>query len=303
MRVFDGLDRLTPSLFNSPSLTIGVFDGFHIGHRHLINRLLSEGGDAVVFTFRTHPKTVLGKTQPTSIMSLPHRLLYLERAGIDACIIADFESMASMSATQFVREILIERIGVETLVFGFDSAFGRDRKGDASFVRKKFPSIKVVRTNPVELDGLLVSSSLIRRMILDGRIEDAAHFLGHPVSVYGEVVRGSGRGTSLGYPTANILPENETLPPSGVYASEAVLEDGSRHLSVTNIGVRPTFSDTEQKVAEIYILDFDRSLYGERIEVELNKFIREERRFADPSELIRQIEKDITRIRAEQRPL
>jgi len=301
MRVYDEPNRLTPSLFNSPSLTIGVFDGFHIGHRHLIARLLTEAGDAdsVVFTFRRHPKAVLGKTPPTSIMSLPHRLLHLERAGVDACVIADFEDLASMSASQFVNDILIKRIGIRTLVLGFDSAFGKDREGDAAFVRKNFPSIRVVSADPVKLDGILVSSSLIRRMILDGKIEDAAHLLGHPVSLYGEVLKGSGRGTSLGYPTANIFPENETLPPSGVYASVAILDDGSRHLSVTNIGVRPTFSEMERKIAEVHILDFDRLLYGTRIEVELHRFIREERKFADPSELIKQIERDIARIREE----
>lgn len=306
MRIYDGLDELKPLLFNSPSLTVGVFDGFHLGHRFLIERLLDEsdktGGDSVVFTFRTHPKSVLTSNTPTSIMSFPHRLLYLRRAGVDACIVVDFNrEFASITAEQFVEEILIKRVGIRTLVLGFDSVFGKDRNGNADFVRKNYPSIKVVAVNVVKLNGLTISSSLIRRMIIEGRIEDAARLLGHPVSVYGEVVRGSGRGISLGYPTTNLIPENETLPPSGVYASKTILEDGSRYLSVTNIGVRPTFSDSGRTVVEVHILDFKGSLYGERIEVELHKFIRKERKFSSNDALISQIENDIQRIRTDYR--
>ncbi|MCX7703425.1 MAG: riboflavin biosynthesis protein RibF [Planctomycetota bacterium] len=298
MRIIEGLQALSPSYFKNPSVTIGVFDGFHLGHRRVIESLVEEArllrGESIVLTFKSHPKSVLRGSPPAQIMSLPHRLLYFERAGISSCIVMEFDrTLAVMSAQEFVEDVLIKRIGVKSLVLGFDSSFGRNGEGTADFVARVYPQVAVVRCAKVEVDGVVPSSSLIRRPIIGGRLDEAKRLLGHSVSLYGEVVKGRGRGRALGFPTANIIPDNEALPPSGVYASRVLLGSGESFGSIANVGVRPTFSENTPLVVEVHIFDFSRCIYGEKIEVEILKFIREECRFKSSEELISQIHSDI----------
>jgi len=302
MRIFKGMYSLHPSRFKNPVVTIGVFDGFHLGHRlvveTLIKRAKRDEGESVVLTFQTHPKAFLSGSAPKQIMSLPHRLLCLERAGVDTCIVTKFDrSLAVMSSARFVEEVLISKIGVKGLVLGFDSSFGKNNEGNADFVRKNYPQIPVTLCDKVTVGGITPSSSLIRELIIAGKIKDAAQLLGHPVSFYGEVVEGSKRGAALGFPTANIIPDNEALPPAGVYGGETILADGSIFPSIVNVGIRPTFEDTTNTIIEVHILDFSRTLYGEKIEVELHEFIRKERKFKTDAELSSQIRTDIEKFK------
>jgi riboflavin kinase/FMN adenylyltransferase len=307
VRVISGLGPLAAETFTSPVVAIGVFDGVHRGHRRVLETARSFatelGGDLVVITFDVHPRAVTVGKAPPLVTSLPHRLILLERQGVDATIVLHFdETLREMSAERFVDEVLLVRIGVRALVLGHDSHFGKDRRGNFELAKKLLAprGVRVERVEPVRLaDGRIVSSSAIRDAVLRGDFAAGEELVGRPPALYGTVVKGDGRGRVLGYPTANLDLAGELRPSRGVYGASVAI-DGRVLPALVNIGGRPTFhpeGDAADTV-EVHVLDWTGDLYGRALEVRLFGRIREERRFAGAEELKAQIARDVAEMRA-----
>ena len=304
MRVYEDPAALRPAEFTSPVVTVGVFDGLHAGHRELLSELRAwaarAAGESVVITFRAHPRAVLSRSGPTHITSLQHRLLLLEREGIDACILLDFTpELGRMSAEEFTRVFLVERLEAKGLLMGFDSRIGRGGEGTPEMMvgTGERLGIEVRRFDAVELEGEVVSSTRIREHIIAGRLEMAGEMLGRAVTVLGTVVRGEGRGRSLGFPTANLDLHHEARPPAGVYAAEALLEE-ERMPALVSIGSRPTFHPgAGTEIIEVHIPGFEGDLYGRDMEVRFLAKIREQRDFPGAAELIERMKEDARELR------
>lgn len=309
MRVLRGRRQLSPDRFRRPVVTLGVFDGVHRGHRALLARAreLSArlGGELVVLTFDRHPRTLTTGDPPPLITSPAHRLLLLEREGVDATIVLTFDQeLRHMSAEAFVEDLLVGRIGLSALVLGHDSHFGHQRRGDLELSRRLLEprGIPVERTEAVRLDdGRIISSSTIRATVAAGDLDEAARLLGRPPALYGRVVRGDGRGRQLGVPTANLDLDGELRPGRGVYAGRVRI-DGTAYAAAVNIGGRPTFYPEGERAdtVEVHVLDLPAGtdLYGRYLEVFLTGFVRPERRFDGPDDLRAQLARDLEDVRA-----
>jgi riboflavin kinase/FMN adenylyltransferase len=304
MRTFFGLTAVSPALFRRPVVTVGVFDGLHRGHRHVLEHLerfaVRLGGEAVVLTFETHPLAVIAGAPPRRILSTPHRLKLLERFGVDATVVLPFDaSVRETTYERFTEEVLVGRLGIKGLLFGYNSNFGKDGKGTAATLAplgKRF-GFEVLEAPAIVQQAAPISSSRIRDAIESGDLAGAREMLGRPVALYGVVVKGDGRGRALGFPTANVDLEGEILPPRGVYEVLAEVR-GRRWPAVANVGVRPTFHPEagDTPVIEVHVPGLDGDLYGERIEIELVRRLREERRFPSKDALIAQIRADVASI-------
>jgi riboflavin kinase/FMN adenylyltransferase len=312
MRIIEGLDALSrlelgcePGALSAHSVVaVGVFDGMHLGHQRLIFDLLEMAtrlqGEPTVITFRNHPDEVLSGRAPEPLISIPHRLRLLRRAGVRRVLLLTFdEDLRRMSADDFAATVLRDGLGAKGLLLGFDSALGRDREGTpARFAELGQTMGFVVQTGaPLQVDGHLVSSTAIRDAITGGDLDLAGRLLGRRPGAFGEVIPGDGRGRALGFPTANLAARGQVLPPGGVYAVE-ILWEGEQHEGVANLGTRPTFGDgatTEiaPPVLEIHFLDEDLDLYGSVLEITFVRRLRDERRFTSPDELRAQITRDI----------
>jgi len=287
-------------------VTLGVFDGVHRGHARVIGRVTSEarrrGCVAAVVTFDRHPDRVLhGRSQP-AITSLEHRLRLFGRLGVGLCVVVGFSrGVAELSADDFARQVFCDLLHAELVVLGFDCRFGRGARGDVELCRGLGLRLgfDVQSVAPVEVDGRPISSTAIREAVLRGDLKLASELLGRPFSLYGTVVRGDGRGRGLGFPTANLDPGNEAIPPSGVYASRAFV-DSAPLPAVTSIGRRQTFHREAGAplVVEVHLIDRSLELLGHLLEVQLIRYIRAQRAFATPDELRRQIARDIEDARA-----
>jgi len=301
------LDRLPLEGYPGAVVSIGVFDGVHLGHQAILSANVREaterGARPTVVTFSGHPKAVLLGHAPRTLTTLEHRLELFRRAGISHTLVLAFdEYLRDTSAGEFAREILVEKLGAEHFVLGFDSKFGRHREGGPEFLRELGFPVEVVPK--VEVDQRGVSSTAIREAVELGDLHGAARMLGRPVAVFGEVVRGRNLGAELGFPTANLDLHHELHPPTGVYACRAHLsrEGGdarSTHPAVANIGFRPTVEGEPrpEPLMEVHLLDFDGDLYGELLEVEFVEHLRGERRFEGLDALCEQIAKDVARAR------
>jgi riboflavin kinase/FMN adenylyltransferase len=294
-------------------VSVGVFDGVHLGHQAILAENVAHartlGAAPTVVTFRHHPKSVLLGRAPRTLTSLDHRLELFRRAQISRTVVLTFdEDLRRIPAEVFAREFLARKLGTRRFVLGFDSKFGRDRQGTPEYMREL--GFDVVVVPKVVVSDRPVSSTAIREAVELGDLDGAARMLGRPVAVYGDVVKGDGRGRKIGFPTANLDLHHELHPPPGVYACRArVLRrmderpENGRCLAVANIGNRPTFaksdgSKPEPPLVEVHLLDFSRDLYGEHLELEFLTLLREERRFPDLPSLQRAIAADIERARA-----
>lgn len=304
MRIYDNPSELKPEDFRRPVTAIGVFDGMHVGHRGLLGAMrdwaTELGGETVVVTFRSHPRAVISKNAATFITSLRHRLLMLEREEIDACVLLAFSpELARMSPEEFSREVLVARIGIRGLLMGFDSRLGRGGEGDLNRMQKlgKELGFKVRQFGPVQVDGLPVSSTRIRELILAGKLDLAERMLGRPVTVLGTVVRGEGRGRDLGFPTANLDLHHEARPPTGVYAATAIVNE-TEMPALVNIGTRPTFHPADAvEILEVHIPGFNGELYERDIEVIFLAKIREEREFSSTQQLVERMKRDVKELK------
>ena len=303
MRIIHGLRSLKNPI-KASALTIGVFDGVHIGHRKIIEKAVAcarvKGLEAVVVTFDPHPSGVLSPSKKVqSLISLDHRLNLFNRLGVDTTVIIKFaKPFAEMSPENFVRNILIGKLGARFIYVGENFLFGNSASADFRALRRIASpyGINVASVSPVKVSGEMVSSSSIRKYVISGKLNKAKRLLGRPVSVLGTVIKGARFARVLGYPTANINPHHEVIPPAGVYAVKVRIGKDVRG-GVLNIGKRPTFyaPRDEEPDIEAHIFDFKSRVYGKEIEVLFLKKIRSEKRFKDAGALVRQIKKDTKR--------
>lgn len=286
---------------NNSWLTIGSFDGVHLGHQEIVGNLTSgahaAGAPAVVLTFYPHPSIVLGKRNGSFYLTSPEdKASLLTHLGVDVVITHPFNrEVAAMTAAEFMNR-LNEHLGLKRLCVGYDFALGRGREGDVPTLRRlgKELGYTLEVFPPVKVDDQVVSSSRIREMLTLGEVAQAARLLGRPYSVKGEVTRGDGRGRTIGIPTANLAVWEELiLPAAGVYVGQAVVS-GQTFGAVTNIGIRPTFSSNSSSPhIEAHILDFDGDLYSRQIELTFLQRVRSEMRFPNAQALVEQIHQDI----------
>lgn len=298
MRIIRGVKNLNEK-FPNPVVTLGNFDGVHLGHqaifRKVVERAEAVNGTAVAFTFEPHPLKVLAPERSPKLLNTFHgKMKLIEAAGIDVVICADFDrTFAEQNPEEFARNILHGKIGACEVYVGYDYAFGKGRGGGISLLKRMGEScgFSVGVVDAVQVDGRVVSSSLVRDLVSSGKVVEAARLLGRYYSIEGEVVAGSRRGRTLGFPTANIHTINEIIPPSGVYAVIAVLDKARLH-GAASIGVRPTFGNGPVSI-EVYLLDFHGDIYGRKMEIYFVERLRQEKKFPDAASLVRQMEKDV----------
>ena len=301
MRRLEGFQGLRPEVFRRPVVAIGVFDGVHRGHRHVLEELRAfadqEGGEAVVITFDTHPRAVLEGAAPRPLLSLEHRLLLLDRLGVDATIVLPFDpEVRDTTYERFVEEVLVRGLGIRGLLFGYNTNFGKDGAGTFATVGPlaRRHGFAIREAPPIAVRGQPVSATRIRAAVERGDLAEAEDLLGRPHALYGTVVHGDGRGRTLGFPTANLDLHGELLPPPGVYQVVAGLR-GQRYAAVANVGRRPTFAGEApvRPLVEVHVPGIAFSFYGETLEVELVRKIRDEVRFPDRDALVAQIRRDV----------
>lgn len=285
-----------------------MFDGVHRGHQALFDELRAwarEGGvDAVAVTLWPHPRGVLGEKAPPLLTSLEHRLVLLERAAVGVVVLEFDLEIASLTAEEFVRRVVVDGLGATRLLMGHDNRLGKDRQGDLKVLEAIGSAhgieVRAAAARQVEVPGkgkVLVSSSVVREAMDRGDLEAATALLGRPPSVLGTVVRGDERGRTLGYPTANLDLGPAMRPPRGVWATWArlVRDDGGSGVklpSVTNVGRRPTFKPDDPDLVECHLLQGAGDIYGKRLELELVAKLRDEQKFSGPEPLRAQIAKD-----------
>ncbi len=299
MKIYRKLDEIKEP-FPNACVTIGNFDGVHLGHQRLFDvveqRAYHSRGTSIAITFNPHPLQVLRPGGIKLISNCEQKIELIAMSGIDVLIIIPFsKEFAATPATRFVDEILIQRIGVQQLFVGYDYAFGKGRTGDISFLRQqgeeKGFSVTVIEA--YYEDGVLVSSTKVRELVTAGKMVETKELLGRYYQIRGEVQRGKQRGgKEIGFPTANLhVDEEDLLPKYGVYVCQ-VIYDGKSYGGVINIGFNPTFSENKL-IAEAHIFNFSQDIYGKPIKVNLLHFMRDERKFSSIEELSAQIARDV----------
>ena len=287
------------------AISIGAFDGVHLGHRHLLGRLTEKaaraGLSAVVLTFKNSPRSVLNPAAALSyITDLSTRLSLLRQPGISQVVAVDFTlELSELTASEFV-DALIRELGMKGLVVGPDFALGHRRQGDVATLREmgRTAGFWVETVDNFLLDGAPVKSSVIRELLAQGQVEKAKRMLDRPFSLRGEVESGDRRGRDLGFPTANLATDGTmAVPGDGIYATWATV-DGVRHQGATSIGVRPTFGGEGDRRVETYLLDFSGDLYGKRMTLEFEQRLRGELAFSSVDALVEQMKQDVEQSRA-----
>jgi riboflavin kinase/FMN adenylyltransferase len=290
-------------------LTIGTFDGVHLGHQKIIERLKSEAkkvnGETVLFTFFPHPRMVINPTNHglKLIQTQAEKIENLERLGLDHLIIFPFtKSFSNLTADEFVKEYLIEKLHVKTIVVGYDHQFGKNREGTLKHLQKLSETLpfEVIEIPAHEVDEINVSSTKIRKAIEIGDVQTANSYLNEPFEISGKVVKGNQIGRTIGFPTANIEigDELKIIPAIGVYAIEIVLEDKRILQGMMNIGIRPTVTDAKEVKVEVFIFDFSEAIYDQRIKIYLLQRIRGEHRFQSVEVLRAQLQEDEKTVRS-----
>jgi len=304
MQVIHYPDDQRPARWHQPVLALGNFDGMHRGHLKIIERVRrgaeERGATAVAMTFDPHPsKIVRPDKTPPLLMTHPQKLDALARAGMHGVAIVRFTSaLAQWDPERFVRTVLVEWLHVSEVWVGANFLFGHDRAGNFSTLRSLGAryGFRAEKIDPVRYKDFVVSSTRVRRLITEGRMDEAGALLGHYYTIGGTVVQGQHRGKGLGFPTANVCADNELIPPSGVYATTASV-DGAAFPSVTNIGTRPTFEEGQEIVIESHVLDFDKDLYGAKLKLGFVQRLRDEKKFDGVDALKAQIDADRARAR------
>lgn len=298
MRVFYGSSEAQGKTHKS-ILTLGVFDGVHTGHQHILQKLLARSkkmkGTSVVYTFDPHPVRLLAPAACPPLLQTPsQKMQTLKELGLQVCIIEPFTlALAGFSPEKFFEKIILERIQAQEIFVGYDFTFGHDRRGTTEtleFLGQKY-KIPVHVIQAYFHKSLLVSSSQIRKFVADGDVYQAKELIGRPYMIEGDVIRGRGVGKNIGFHTANLKTDNEILPRDGVYLSQT-WATGKAWPSLTNIGRNPTFGGSQLSV-ETHILRFQKNIVGKRIKIAFLKRLRDEIAFDSPAKLTAQIRKDI----------
>lgn len=301
MKVHYNLENIQKEI-KTPVLTIGTFDGVHVGHQKIINKLKKiaqeKNGSSVLFTFHPHPRKVLFPEGDSLklIQTQEEKIDKLDSMGLDHLILFPFsKAFSRLSATEFVRDYLVNKIGVATVVIGYDHHFGRNREGTLEHLKELAPvyQFDIHEISAEDVDDVNVSSTKIRKAILNGDFETATKFLGEPFEMNGIIVDGDKIGRTIGYPTANIQinDEDKIRPKFGVYIVKVYLND-QEYFGMASYGVRPSIEDNKLPQLEVYILDFDDNIYGEEIKLSFLTKIRDEIKFNDLEALKNQINKD-----------
>lgn len=300
MKIFHGTDNA--GIVRGTVLTLGVFDGLHLGHQMIMQRTVERAKATkaipTVITFDPHPRAVLHpENAPPLLQTLDQRLANFEFLGIEQTIVIRFDkNFADRDAEDFLRDIVHERLQAREVYLGKGFAFGKNRGGNIGLLKEMSKQLGFFADEvpEVRLRGTRISSSKIRQLLKEGKVNLARRMLGRPYGVEGQIIRGDQRGRTIGFPTANLHPHNRVIPKYGVYAT-ANLIDGVWRRSITNVGVRPTFEDEQEPSIESYIFDFDGDLYGDVLRVRFLHRIRDEQKFAGIDQLRAQIEKDTRR--------
>lgn len=297
--------RTSSTKYKNPVIIIGAFDGIHIAHKKIILNAKKEAekvkGITVVLTFDPHPLKVLKRDTSLKLLTtVSEKIEILKKLNVERVVIINFDrNFSKISAEEFIRKILVEKLKVAKVVVGRDFRFGKNRAGDVKFLEEKGKeyNFEVKKIEKISLKDKRVSSSLIRSLLKKGKIEEANEFLGYNYFISGKVVKGDRIGRILSFPTANILTSaDKLLPKDGVYAGYVYIKD-SKYKAAINIGFSPTFSKKERKV-EVYIIGFKGNLYFKNLRVEFLKRIRGERKFKSEKQLIQQIKKDVEKIKS-----
>lgn len=289
-------------LLNNAIVTIGTFDGVHLGHQKIIKRLNElkqrNGGETLLFTFEPHPRKVLfpEQTDLRLITNTNEKCELLKQFGIDHVLLFPFtKAFSLMQASTYIEEVISKGLQTKKLVIGYDHHFGSNREGDIVMLKEKAPQygFEVEEISVQEINQLNVSSSRIRKALEKGEIEDANNYLGYSFFIKGEVIKGKQLGRTIGYPTANIKLDNpdKLIPQLGVYAARVII-NYKTYKGMLNVGVNPTTDSDNKLKVEVNIFDFDKEIYGETIKLEFVKRIRNEQKFANLDELKQQLAND-----------
>ena len=299
MEVFDSLSEVKKN--KNTVVTIGTFDGIHLGHKKIIDEVLKKssmyGGRNFVVTFDPHPRQVVSQQDNIKLLnSLDEKKDILKDSGIQNLLVIKFtKEFSQLSSEEFFKKYIIDGIGIKEVVIGYDHHFGKGRGGDKNTLEElgRTFDFNVTSVDAVSIEGVTVSSTKIRNAINEGNIKLANILLGKFYSLSGEVVKGDQRGRQLGFPTANIRlnDKNKLLPLIGIYAVE-IWMDNSRHYGLMSIGKRPTFYNEGSVTTEVYILDFDEEIYGKTVTVNIIERIRGEEKYSSAEELVKQMNKD-----------
>jgi riboflavin kinase / FMN adenylyltransferase len=273
-------------------IAVGEFDGVHRGHREVIR------GSDTVLTFEPHPRTVVAPdSAPKLLTSLDAKADQIASLGVEELVVIPFDgSFAAQTAQEFIDHVLVEQLGAERVSVGENFRFGNRARGDAELLRSQ-DAFETVVAELVEVDGEIVSSTHIRGLVAVGDVGVAARFLGAPFHMRGPIVHGDKRGRTLGFPTANLVPEPRlVVPDHGIYACRAEV-DGESHVAAVNVGVRPTFKTGRGLLVEAFLLDFDRDIYDRELRLDFLERLRGERRFESVDTLIEQMGRDVAETR------
>jgi riboflavin kinase/FMN adenylyltransferase len=301
MQLIEDLD-LIKQPFTNAVITIGNFDGVHKGHQSLFQQVIDKaeelGGTSIAMTFEPHPLKALGISGPPLITRRDQKLELIEQCGLDVLLCIPFNmEFAAITANDFIEKILVNKIGIKAIIIGADYSFGKDRTGNTQLLKTRgrelgFETIVSAWTNDAETGLERISSTRIREIVMEGRVDQAMKYLGRHYQIRGKVIKGRERGGSqLGFPTANIKLYDELCPKLGVYAVSVETIKGN-FMGVANIGFSPTFGDRMFTI-EVHILDFDHDIYGTRIRVNMVQRLRDEKKFNNIHELSEQIKQDI----------
>jgi riboflavin kinase / FMN adenylyltransferase len=303
MRLFHGTDNA--GIARPTVLTLGVFDGLHLGHqlvmKTVVDRAKAIGAVPTVLTFEPHPRAVLHpESAPPLLQTFDQKIEALGVLGIEQTIVIHFDKAFShIRAEDFLRDVVVARLHAKEVYLGRGFFFGNNREGNIDLLRRVSEQLGFLADEvpEVRLRGKRIGSTVIRQLLLDGRVNLARRMLGRPYGVEGPVALGDARGVGLGFPTANVQPHNRVIPRRGVYVT-ATLIDGQWRRSVTNIGVRPTFGDSLEAAVETHIINWSGDLYGDVLRVRFLHRLRDEKKFRSVDELKSQIKRDVARARA-----
>jgi riboflavin kinase/FMN adenylyltransferase len=299
MRIFKELSEVSTD--KNSIVTLGTFDGIHLGHKMIIDEVVKKatdsGGRSFLITFYPHPRKIVSKDTQIELLSDPdEKASMLEALGIDNMLIINFtREFSQLNPDLFIEKYIVKGIGAKEVVIGYDHHFGKGRGGNINLLKKKGndSGFEVTVIPAYNMDNIAISSSKIRRAISEGDITKANKYLGRYYSFSGTVIQGDKRGKELGFPTANLKAENEDklLPAIGIYAVEVFIKDKKR-FGLLSIGKRPTFHTSGEIVPEVYVFDFDDDIYGESIRVNVVERIRGEEKFSSVDELIEKMNDD-----------
>ena len=300
MRLFHGTDNA--EIARPAVLTLGVFDGLHLGHQLIMQTVVERAGAIgavpTVITFEPHPRAVLHpESAPPLLQTFDQKIEALGVLGIEQTIVIHFDqAFAQIRAQDFLRDVVVDRLHAKEVYLGRGFAFGHNREGNIELLRQTSDRLgfRADEVPEVRLRGRRVSSSRIRELLQHGQVNLARGMLGRPYGVEGRVVRGAARGAGLGFPTANLQPQNRVIPRGGVYVT-ATLIDGQWRRSVTNIGSRPTFESAAKSSVETFVMNWSGDLYGDVVRVRFLHRLRDEKKFDSVDELKSQIERDVSR--------